>query len=318
MLGHRLKYSGSFFGDNLAGGALDGRVGNMHGSVGPLRALLTGGQANSVNARGGAALAADLDGAEDRTLQQYADLLGLKRGVASRVLDMGCGWGSFTLFAAERYPASTFVCASNSPTQGRHIAAEAKARGLANVRHVVVDVNDLSLAALGVDAPMDKAISIEMFEHCSRYDLLFKALRGVLREGAALVVQVFCHDKYAYKFGAGSWMADTFFTDGTMPSFRLLPSYVADDGPIPGTFATEKSIRVNGNHYAQTCWAWLSKLDARHAECVSLFAKANGGAAATGRKWTNAWRMFFMACAELFGYNQGREWYVANYRFRAL
>jgi cyclopropane-fatty-acyl-phospholipid synthase len=239
-----------------------------------------------------------LGAAEIAMLGLTAERAGLADGQA--VLDLGCGWGSFTLWAAARFPHSTFTAISNSRSQRDHVTAEARARGLANVTVRAADVRTLELPA-GI---FDRVVSIEMFEHMRNYQALLRRIAGWLRPGGALFVHVFAHRRHAYLFedtGASDWMAREFFTGGIMPSARLLHHF-QDDLRIADEW------QLDGTHYARTAEAWYENLMTHRAELEDLL----GGPAKLQR-----WRVFFLACAELFGYRAGREWLVAHYRFQA-
>jgi cyclopropane-fatty-acyl-phospholipid synthase len=236
-----------------------------------------------------------LAAAEDAMLELYAARAGLADG--QRVLELGSGWGSFALWAAARYPRSQITAISNSHAQRAFVAARAAARGLSNVDVRVADVRALELP----DAAFDRVVSIEMFEHVRNYARLLAAIRRWLAPGGALFVHVFAHRRFAYPFedrGATDWMAREFFTGGMMPSADLFREF-DDDLRVAETW------QVPGTHYAETAEAWLANLAAARAEITALL----------GPRAYQRWRVFFLACAELFGYRDGREWIVAHYRF---
>ncbi len=215
------------------------------------------------------------------------------------MLDLGCGWGSFSLWAAARYPASTFTAISNSRTQRAFIEAQAAARGLANLTVRTADVRSLELPAGG----FDRIISIEMFEHMRNYEALFARLARWLAPAGSLFCHVFAHHRYAYPFedgGRADWMAREFFTGGIMPSADLFHHFDRD-------LAIVDEWRLDGTHYARTAEAWYANLMAHRAELERVL-----GSRATYQRW----RVFFLACAELFGYHGGREWLVAHYRMQ--
>jgi cyclopropane-fatty-acyl-phospholipid synthase len=236
-----------------------------------------------------------LAGAERAMLELTGARAGLRDG--QRVLDLGCGWGSFTLWAAERFPSSELTAVSNSHAQRAFIAATAARRGLANVRVVTGDVRTLDLPA----ATFDRVVSVEMFEHMRNYARLLARIAGWLAPDGVLFVHVFAHRRYAYPFedrGGSDWMAREFFTGGLMPSTRLLHEF-QDDLAIADDWV------LSGMHYARTAEAWHANLVRHRAEIVALL----------GRGAFHRWRVFFLACAELFGYREGREWVVAHHRF---
>jgi cyclopropane-fatty-acyl-phospholipid synthase len=237
----------------------------------------------------------ELGAAEAAMLELYATRAALADG--QHVLDLGCGWGSFSLWAAARYPASRITAISNSRTQRAFIAARAVERGITNLDVRTADVRTLELAA----ASFDRVVSIEMFEHMRNYTRLFRSIASWLRPSGSAFVHVFAHRRFAYPFedtGASDWMAREFFTGGVMPSVELFDQF-ADDLAI-----TERWL-LDGTHYARTAEAWYANL-MRHRDAVEHILG--------GRKQVQRWRVFLLACAELFGYRGGSEWCVAHYR----
>jgi cyclopropane-fatty-acyl-phospholipid synthase len=243
---------------------------------------------------------ATLPEAEESMLRLSCRRAELKDGMD--VLDLGCGWGSLALWIAEHYPHSRVTALSNSASQRRSIETNAHARGLRNVEVITADIADY----LG-DRTYDRIVSIEMFEHMRNYEVLLARIAGWLRPEGKLFVHVFCHRELAYTFDANSandWMARHFFTAGLMPSFGFLGHFNRD-------LVVRRQWQIDGRHYARTCEDWLANLDAKRAELLSLFAMRYGRAQAYVR--LQRWRMFFMACAELFGFNRGSEWFVEHY-----
>lgn len=227
-----------------------------------------------------------------------------KIGNGMSVLDLGCGWGSFTLYAAQCFPQSRFVAVSNSSSQRAFIVQQAVRRGLRNIRVITSDINDLKL-----EERFDRIVSVEMFEHVRNYNALGRLVSSMLTNTGELFVHVFCHRQHPYLFEVqndNDWMARYFFTGGTMPSADLLPRCF-------DTLTCSKRWHHNGAHYAKTAEAWLQNMDRHHQELQPLFRDTYGDEA---RRWWVYWRTFFMACAELFAYGHGKEWHVEHYSFR--
>jgi cyclopropane-fatty-acyl-phospholipid synthase len=238
---------------------------------------------------------ATLASAEQAMLELTAERAGIENG--QDVLDLGCGWGSFSLWAAAKYPASQFTAVSNSRAQREHIEARAQERGLRNLTVRTADVRQLELPSHA----FDRVVSIEMFEHMRNYAVLLRRIASWLRPTGRLFVHVFAHRRYAYPFsdnGPSDWMAREFFTGGLMPSVGLFRHF-QDDLVICDDW------QLDGTHYAKTAEAWHANLLAHRADIETLL----------GKRAFQRWRVFFLACAELFGYAKGREWLVAHYRF---
>ncbi|MEM8959998.1 MAG: cyclopropane-fatty-acyl-phospholipid synthase family protein [Acidobacteriota bacterium] len=248
----------------------------------------------------------DLDQAEKSMLDltfRRADLVD-----GQRILELGCGWGSLTLWMAERLPSSSIVAVSNSATQREHILGEAARRGLSNVTVETADINDFA-----PEGTFDRIVSVEMFEHVRNYERLFARLGSWLHDDGKLFVHIFCHRRSAYPYGRegrDDWMAEHFFAGGMMPSASLLLAFAALDSERP--FGLESQWLVNGQHYQRTSDAWLANMDRHRKALEPIFADVYGS---DHRRWWTYWRLFFMACAELFGYREGEEWMVAHYRF---
>ncbi len=256
-----------------------------------------------------------LDDAEDRMLRLYAERARITTDDAFRVMDLGCGWGSVTLWFAQRFPKCTFVGVSNSKTQRQYILAEAKKRGLDNVDVITGDITHFQLPA-GVDK-FDRVLSIEMMEHLKHYELLLRKIsQTFLKPRGLLFVHIFVHRTHPYHFTVGGterdphpadWMAQHFFRGGTMPADDLLLHFQEDVHLVD-------RWRVNGRHYSLTLEAWLQQMDLRHKEVDKIFAEVYGEENVT--LWTARWRAFFFVCSELFKYNEGREWFVSHYLFQ--
>jgi cyclopropane-fatty-acyl-phospholipid synthase len=245
-----------------------------------------------------------LDAAEEDMLAMTC--LRARIADGERILELGCGWGSLTLFMAARFPRARITAVSNSRTQKAFIDAAAAQRGLTNVEVITCDMNDLSF----MDAVrFDRAVSVEMFEHMRNYDLLLQRISRWLTPAATLFVHIFTHRTFAYPFevrDANDWMARYFFTGGIMPSDHLLGYFQRDLRLID-------HWQVDGTHYQQTSECWLANMD-RHRERIRAILRGTYGEGEAGRWWVY-WRVFFMSCAELFGYDEGREWLVSHYLF---
>lgn len=221
-----------------------------------------------------------------------------------RVLELGCGWGSLSLWMAEHYPESTITGVSNSNSQREYIMKQAAARGLTNLQIITCDINEFK-----PEGRFDRIVSVEMFEHVRNHRQLFGQIADWLVSGGKLFVHIFTHHKFTYLFEANSdkdWMSKYFFTGGIMPSANLLPTAAKH-------LQEEERWMVNGEHYSRTLEAWLVQQD-RHADQVlDIFKDCYGAEGA--RLWAQRWRIFYMACSELFAFNNGEEWPVMHYRF---
>ncbi|HSZ85709.1 MAG TPA: class I SAM-dependent methyltransferase [Puia sp.] len=244
----------------------------------------------------------DIDTSEKNMLQLTCERAELKNG--QDVLELGCGWGSLSLFMAAEFPQSNFTVVSNSRTQKIYIDEQAKLRNNTNLTVVTADMNTFT-----IDKKFDRVVSVEMFEHMRNYEKLMKKISSFLKENGKLFVHIFTHKKYTYKFEVKDetdWMSKHFFTGGIMPGDNLL-FYFDDEIPV------EKHWHVSGMHYSKTSEAWLKNMDAHKKKIMPLFAKTYGEK--NTLKWWVYWRIFFMACVELWKYNNGDEWMVSHYLF---
>lgn len=244
----------------------------------------------------------DIDTSEDDMLALTCKRAELENG--QNVLELGCGWGSLSLYMAAKYPDSKFTVVSNSATQKVFIDDTAAKRGLQNLTVLTADMNTFTIAD-----SFDRVVSVEMFEHMRNYKLLLAKVASFLKPEGKLFVHIFTHRTLAYKYEVideSDWMSKYFFTGGIMPSNHLF-FYFNDDLKI------EKHWVVNGTNYGKTSEAWLSNMDKHKKEIMPILANTYGKDQAV--KWWVYWRLFYMACAELFNYNKGNEWMVCHYLF---
>lgn len=243
-----------------------------------------------------------LAGAEEAMLSLFCERAELVDGM--RVLELGCGWGSLCLWIAEKYPDCRVTAVSNSNNQREFIQGKARAQDLNNLEVVTADIADFT-----TDRVFDRVLSVEMFEHVRNYEQLLAKIAGWLDSEGKLMVHIFCHHQCAYPFtteGADDWMGRHFFTGGIMPSDDLLLRFQQH-------LLLEKHWSVSGMEYAKTLEAWLRNCDRRRSQLRPLFQQELGEQ--EGARQFQRWRIFFMACAELFKYHRGREWFVSHYRF---
>ncbi len=218
------------------------------------------------------------------------------------VLELGCGWGSLSLWMAERFRNSRITAVSNSAPQRRFIETAAASRGLTNLHVVTADMNQFAAEP----QCFDRVVSVEMFEHMRNYERLLGRIASWLRPDGRLFVHHFCHRQFAYPFetdGDANWMGRYFFTGGLMPCEDMLRQFRRNMTVI-------QQWRWDGTHYQRTSEAWLANLDAHRRDVLPILESTYGRDAA--RRWFHRWRLFFLAVAELFGYANGTEWFVAH------
>ncbi len=242
--------------------------------------------------------------AEEAALAQTCAHADLRDG--HEILELGCGWGSLSLWMAERYPASRITAVSNSRGQRRFIEARAAERGLTNLTVITADMNDFT-----TDRRFDRIVSVEMFEHMANWRALLTRARGWLRSEGLLFVHVFTHRATPYRFelsDSSDFIAQHFFTGGVMPSHNLMRQY----GDL---FEVEQDWRWSGAHYERTALQWLANMDERPGAIQRIMRQVYGEDAGL---WTRRWRRFFLATAGLFGDRNGAEWGVSHYRLRPV
>lgn len=245
--------------------------------------------------------------AEMRMLEEYVTKAELKDGM--KVFDLGCGWGSLSLYLAEIFPNSEITAFSNSRTQKVHIDSVAESKGLRNLTVVTGDIATFEFGEKPEFAGrFDRVLSVEMFEHMKNYAQLLRKCDTLLKVGGKLFVHIFAHKSTPYDFEAG-WMTEHFFTGGTMPSADLLLYFQRD-------LKVTRQWWVSGQHYAKTCEQWLSRMLERKTEVWQGLVETYGEAEA-GR-WWNRWQVFYLACAELFAWNGGEEWGVTHFLFEKV
>ncbi len=242
----------------------------------------------------------DFDQSEQDMLEITTERAELIDG--QKILELGCGWGSLSLFMAVKYPQSQITAVSNSRTQKNYIDAQAVARGIKNLQILTADMNAFDIAT-----PFDRIVSVEMFEHMRNWDKLLERCARFLKPEGKLFIHIFTHREFAYLYDPqdkNDWIAQYFFTGGIMPSDDLLLYFQK-------YFQLEGHWRVPGTHYQKTSEEWLKRMDQHKTEITTIFKETYGEK--DYKKWLVYWRVFFMSCAELWGYKQGTEWIVSHY-----
>lgn len=238
-----------------------------------------------------------LDEAEEAMLKLTASRAELQDG--QRILELGCGWGSLTLWMSQHYPGSQITAVSNSYSQREYIERCCHERNLENVTVITCNIANLELTE-----KFDRVLSVEMFEHVRNHEQLLSRIADWMSPESKLFVHLFCHKDSPYLFEVQSsddWMTKHFFEGGMMPAKGLL-------GEFNQHLKIDWQWYVNGSHYAQTCEAWLRNLDQQIDTVREIFRRSD-----LPEMQCQRWRMFFMACAELFAFRQGTEWGVAHY-----
>ncbi len=218
------------------------------------------------------------------------------------ILELGCGWGSLSIWVARNYPRSRVTAVSNSKPQAEFIRGRCRELGIGNLVVVTADMN-----AFEPQGRFDRVLSVEMFEHMRNWPELYRRIASWLNRDGKMLMHVFCHRSLAYPYvsaGPSDWMAEHFFSGGMMPSDDM-PYLFQDD------LVVDDHWRINGVHYSRTLEAWLTTMDGRHDQIISLFREVYGNEA---NRWYQRWRVFFLACSELFSFNDGNEWWVSHYR----
>ena len=245
----------------------------------------------------------DLDAAEDNMLEIYSQRAQITDGMS--ILDIGCGWGSLSLFLAQKYPKSEITGVSNSSSQKIFIDSVTSERNISNLNIITRDINDFR-----TEEKYDRILSIEMFEHTKNTKKLMNLINDWLNPNGLFFMHVFAHKENPYYFDRdqkNAWMAKYFFTGGMMPNHNLFKD-------LKSNLEYQKSWILSGEHYERTSNAWLDKMDQNKSKILSLFERSNSSSVAK-RKF-HFWRLFYIACAEIFGYDNGNEWVVSHHLFK--
>ena len=244
----------------------------------------------------------NLNTAEKNMLQLTCERADLIDGLS--ILELGCGWGAISLWMAKNYPNSKITSVSNSESQKEHIYKECKTRGITNLEVITADMN-----VFQTEKKFDRVVSVEMFEHMKNYDILLNRISNWLKDSGKLFVHIFTHKTFSYHFeteGKNNWMGKYFFTGGIMPSHNLLDQFNND-------LTIVKNWVVDGTHYHRTAESWLDNMDENKDKITDIFKLIYGR---NHIKWKVYWRIFFMACSELWKTSNGNEWQVSHYLFK--
>ena len=245
-----------------------------------------------------------LAAAEEIALSETASHAALADG--QDILELGCGWGSLTLWMARNFPGSKITAVSNSASQGAYIRGQAQARGLTNVTVLTADMNTFS-----APGQFDRVVSVEMFEHMANWRALLTQVRGWLKPDGRAFIHVFTHRTTPYRFeleDESDWIGQHFFSGGVMPSHGLMAQF-------PDLFEVEADWRWSGRHYERTALDWLTNFDRNDAAIRDVLKDVYGD---TAPLWRRRWRLFFLATAGLFGHRGGEEWGVSHYRLKPV
>ena len=245
----------------------------------------------------------DIDKSEQDMLQFYLKRAQIKENM--NILELGCGWGSLTIFMAKNFPNCTITAVSNSNDQRKFIENKCKNENIDNIKIITCDMNDFT-----IEEKFDRVVSIEMFEHMRNYQKLLSRISHFLNDNGKLFVHIFTHKTLVYPYednGPGDWMAREFFSGGLMPSHNLLLNF-------QDHLKIEKQWHVSGEHYQKTSYAWLKRMDKNKTKILTIFRNTYGKENA--KMWFYRWRIFFMSCAVMFGIKNGTEWGVSHYRFK--
>lgn len=246
--------------------------------------------------------ASTLSEAEEEMLSITARHAKIENG--QEILELGCGWGSFSLWLAKKYPNSNITAMSHSKSQKEYIDSQIKKYDIRNLKIITNDINNFHS-----NKKFDRIVSIEMFEHIRNHQKIFKRLESWLKPSGLLFIHVFTHKDSCYLFEPNyerDWMAKYFFTGGIMPSTSLIPNAALG-------FKLEKKWAINGNHYSKTLDSWLNFHDKNESKIIEIFEKCYGK---KSKLWSQRWRIFYLACSELFSFNEGNDWFVMHYLFK--